>query len=59
VEDLAQMLDICDRYHENRTFSFREITTSVTNKRTNKQTSLITMPPAVAAVKITESWNGE
>jgi len=33
------MLNICAKFHETLTFTFREITTSVTNKRTNQPTN--------------------
>ena len=39
------MLNICAKFHKNLTFTFREITTSVTKKRTNQQTYPITIPP--------------
>jgi len=29
------MLNICVKFHEKRTFTFREITTSATNEQTN------------------------
>jgi len=33
------MLNISAKFHENRTFTFQEITTSITNERTNQQTN--------------------
>jgi len=35
-----QLLNICDKFHENRIFTFREITTRVRNERKNQQTNM-------------------
>ena len=42
---LIQKLDICAKFHENWTCSFREITTSFMNKRTIQQTRAMLILP--------------
>jgi len=35
----TKILNICAKFHKNLTFTFQEITASVTNKRTNQPTN--------------------
>ena len=32
------MLNVCAKFQENRTYTFREITTNITNEQTNERT---------------------
>ena len=42
---MSRMLKSCANFNENRTSTFREITTSVTHEPTNQQTRPITIHP--------------
>jgi len=46
------MLNIRARFHENQTFQFRQISTSVTNERTKQQTRPITIPPVIIIISM-------
>jgi len=52
IGKLAQILDICAKFRENRTCSCREITASLTNQQTNKQTRVITIPHKQVAMTV-------
>ena len=54
---VAQMPNIRPKFHENRTSTFREITTSVTNERTNKPARSQYFQKTVISVDVTSREN--
>ena len=47
-KNVTNLLNVCAKFHEDRTFTFRDITTSVMDERMNQQTDQQTRPITIA-----------